>query len=317
MRELKDETKLAALEHRIAAGEFGTLVSGVDDAIASFTAELAHGYAYAAQRAAKVIDADIISSFRFDIAGDAAVEWMRRTATQIADGLIHEQEQVAARVVRLGTQRGLTNRELAEQVQASIGLNAGQVEQVERYRVALEQGDYARALSYELRDARYDAALERQADLGGFMGEERIDAMVSRYRDNWIAERADSIALGEAQNASHAGVEEAFEQAVGSSKLAYADLTKTWITRADKRVRTSHRTMHGQTRQFLEPFTSGAGVSLRYPGDEDAPGDETANCRCVSVVQLPGGRVGFVSEDDEVTIAKFELPPCETFRREW
>jgi hypothetical protein len=45
-------------------------------------------------------------------------------------------------------------------------------------------------------------------------------------------------------------------------------------------VRGSHRAMHGQTRGVDEPFESGAGFSLMYPGDVNAPPEETIQCRC-------------------------------------
>jgi hypothetical protein len=44
--------------------------------------------------------------------------------------------------------------------------------------------------------------------------------------------------------------------------------------------------MNGQLRAFGEPFLSGNGFELAYPGDANAPGSETINCRCVVTTTL-------------------------------
>lgn len=280
MREIKDANSVPQLEAAIASSNVTDLIAGIDESIAAFATDVASGYVYAGQRAARAIDADIAGTFRFDLVDDAATAWMQETAEQIAGDLIAEQQAVALRVVRNGTRRGLTPQQIAGEVQGSIGLTPGQVDQVERYREVLETGDYRRAMSYQLADGRYDAALGRALDSGTFFGPERIDAMVGRYRDNWVSSRADGVALETAQEASHAGVDDAFRQAVEQGKVADADVLRTWVTRHDSKVRSSHRVMDGQTRALDEPFISGFGNELMYPGDEDAPAEDTVNCRC-------------------------------------
>lgn len=56
--------------------------------------------------------------------------------------------------------------------------------------------------------------------------------------------------------------------------------TKVWNTMRDGRVRDSHQTMQGQRRHLREPFTTGAGTRIAYPGDPTAPIEEWAACRC-------------------------------------
>ena len=56
MRDLKDESKLTHLEHAIQTGQTDAMIEGIDEAIASFTADLAAGYVYAGQRAARAVD---------------------------------------------------------------------------------------------------------------------------------------------------------------------------------------------------------------------------------------------------------------------
>lgn len=304
VRGVKDENTIPALERKIASNNIAELVEGIDDAIATFTADLAAGFVHAGQFAARRIDETIDGTFRFDMMDPAVVEWAQTSAKEIASSLIEEQQAVARRVVQLGTSRGDDYLTIAEDVQRSVGLTVGQVDQVERYRQVLEAGDYSRALSYELADGRYDAVLERADEAGTYLGETRIEAMVDRYRDNWVTARQDTVALTEAQNTSHAGVQESFEQAVERGVFDASELTRVWHTRHDAKVRASHRVMDNQTRGIDEPFHSGDGNELMYPGDENAPASDTANCRCVTVITFPGG-------------VQVEEVKRWTFRKEW
>jgi hypothetical protein len=45
-------------------------------------------------------------------------------------------------------------------------------------------------------------------------------------------------------------------------------------------VRDTHSDMEGQTVSFGEPFETGGGVHLLYPGDPNGPPEEIINCRC-------------------------------------
>ena len=47
--------------------------------------------------------------------------------------------------------------------------------------------------------------------------------------------------------------------------------------------RESHMDMHEQVRRQGEPFISGDGNELRYPGDRSAPIEEWINCQCYLV----------------------------------
>jgi hypothetical protein len=278
MRELKDETKLADIERSIMNRDYFELVEGIEDAIASFTTDLAAGYVYAGQKAARLVDDDIEGSFRFDLADEAAVTWMRDTADRIASGLIQEQQATARLVVERGITNGRTSRQIAQDVQASIGLSPYQVQMVETYRAVLERSDFARARAYELADGRYDAMLDRRIGTDAPLGEDKIDTMVDRYRENWVDARGDDIAMQEAQNASNAGIDEALDQAIEAE--AIDDYEKEWVSRHDAKVRPSHRMLNGQVLPHDELF-HGINGDLAYPGDEEAPFSETCGCRCM------------------------------------
>ena len=315
VRGIKDGNALTSIEQKIATNNLGALIDGIEDAVTHFSADLAAGYVNAGQRAAREIDNAISRAFRFNVADDDAIRWMQETARQIAQPLIEEQQAVARRVVQLGRARGLSPRAIAHEVQASVGLTMGQVDQVHRYRTLLEAGDYRRALSYELADGRYDQTLRRAANEGTYLGTKRIDAMVDRYRENWNRSRSDTIGLSEANNAANAGVTEAYAQAIEQELLDEDAPIKRWVTRGDHKVRGSHRFAHGQHRKIWESYVLGSGNRARYPGDPRLPARDTANCRCISVVTIDG-EVGAVPFGGPRQIVRSAPDPEErsTFR---
>lgn len=280
IRGIKDENALAAIEAKVARYEVGNLVEGIEGAVKQFTADLADGYSFAGRTAARHIDAQISRAFRFDLVDPDVQQWMRGTADAIARPLVEEQAAVARRVWQQGMRRGFTPRMIAEEIQGSIGLNVQQVDQVYRYRDLLEAQDFRRAMTYQLADGRYDIALARAARDRTPFSRERINSMVSKYRDNWVRHRSNVVALTEAQNATHAGVEEATKQAVDQRFIPRTAVVRVWITRGDHKVRDSHAPMHGQQRAIGEPFVSGYGNRLMFPGDRNAPIGERVHCRC-------------------------------------
>ena len=75
---------------------------------------------------------------------------------------------------------------------------------------------------------------------------------------------------------------------------------KLWLTRADDKVRMSHRELHGRTASIGDSFKPG----LSYPGDPSAPLDERINCRCF-LFAVPSGQ-------DAETAQAFEPADFET-----
>ena len=86
-----------------------------------------------------------------------------------------------------------------------------------------------------------------------------------------ISKRRRDIAEHEAQASYNAGVYVAGKNNGGMSK--------TWITRKDSRVRSTHQILEGKTVQFGDGFLVD-GLVLRFPGDPLAPPSLTFNCRC-------------------------------------
>lgn len=87
-----------------------------------------------------------------------------------------------------------------------------------------------------------------------------------------------------------AALARAVARAVGNSAQVTAALgagwrTKIWVTQQDSRVRSTHRSMQGQRRPVGEPFTTGAGVAIAYPGDPSVDGSEWISCRCYLITE--------------------------------
>jgi hypothetical protein len=87
-----------------------------------------------------------------------------------------------------------------------------------------------------------------------------------------LSKRRRDIAEHEAQASYNGGV-------FLAGKENNVGLTKTWITRKDSRVRSTHKTLEGNTVDFGDGFLVD-GTVLRFPGDPVAPPSLTFNCRC-------------------------------------
>jgi len=87
--------------------------------------------------------------------------------------------------------------------------------------------------------------------------------------------RAELIASTEAHGAATYGS----DQAAVATGLS---LSKEWGTTEDRRAREDHIAADGQVRQMEEAFLVG-GVRMMRPGDPNAPVEQIARCRCLSL----------------------------------
>ena len=81
-----------------------------------------------------------------------------------------------------------------------------------------------------------------------------------------------SVAESEAQTAWNAGIFTGLES-------MNTGATKTWVSKKDESVRTSHRFLHGETVPVNQPFVVDQKL-IRFPGDPLAPIELTIGCRC-------------------------------------
>ena len=216
----------------------------------------------------------------FDQINQRAVTAMQNNSLRMVQGLNQAQRDATREALLDGIRHGVNPRQAAIQVRQSIGLTARQVRAVNNYRRALEQGE-SRALTLALRDKRFDRTVARSLRTGGSLSPAQITKMVNAYIRRQIKYRAEVIARTEALRSVHEGNEEMLRQAIEDGVITAEQLTRTWNTALDTRVRDKHITMQGQERPYGEPFVDQVGNLLRYPGDPLAPASTVISCRCV------------------------------------
>ncbi len=110
---------------------------------------------------------------------------------------------------------------------------------------------------------------------------EAVQSKMLRQKFDGLADyQARRIVRTEATNAANYATEQA-----AVNLFAGQDLTKTWRSGFDARVRDAHRAANGQVVPFNSKFSVG-GESLQRPGDPNGSASNVINCRC-SMIVLP------------------------------
>lgn len=277
----KDHLDLATLATLLEQGRVSEALAMVEDVGRSLAAETTKAFILAGDETALFLAEALEIIVSFDQTNDLAVAVMREAKLDLIAEFTRQQEEATRAALLEGIRRGLNPIEQATLFRDSIGLTASQQRMVENFRRLLES-DPAEALTRELRDGRFDPTLRR----GGPLTQGQIDRMVARYRENMLRFRAETIARTEALSAVNGGSYEMFRQAIADGLIQEDEIYRTWVTAGDERVRGHHASMEGQKRNGLDPFTSGLGTRLRYPGDPRAPAADRVQCRCNVVTQL-------------------------------
>lgn len=231
-------------------------------------------YLAAARAAADSLGDGLLIEVGYSAVDPRGLNFINENTARLVAEITEEQRLTIQMALRDATERGINPRVAAKELVGSIGLSSRQQAAVMNYRRLLENNS-SEALNRALRDPRFDAAVAR-----GGLSRKQIDTMVDAYRNNYIRYRTENIARTEMLAAANQGVEDAYQQAIESGALDQHEWVREWWTARDERVRTSHRSMHGQIRGMKEKFRSGAGNLLQYPHDPSAPADERIQCRC-------------------------------------
>jgi hypothetical protein len=198
------------------------------------------------------------------------------------------QREAVRRALIRALREGKGTQAVARAFRNSIGLTSFQQDAVDSYRDLLERNSAA-ALDRVLRDRRYDPGLERALDADEPLSNARIDAMVDRYAARYLAMRAETIARTETTRVLNTARQETTERVIEESGIPEDDVVRTWAATDDNRTRDTHAAMDGQERGLNEPFESPSGATLMFPGDPEAPADETINCRCAVLISFKSG----------------------------
>lgn len=269
----------AELADMINRNDFRDLEEEINNGSLALSLEMiAIAYVASGVDTASFLSSKLDVSAVYDNLDRQTVTAMQRYSNNFTTGFYFEQVDGVRQTISDGRLARLPDAAIAERVQVNMGLSESQRLTVERFRNALESGSSV-ALQRELRDKRFDPTIRRLIG-GEVVPQEKIDQMVKRYAENLIRYRAKTVARTETLTLVNEGIEDMYRQAASSGILDLNKIVKVWHNRGGN-VRHSHSTMNGQERIGQEPFISGNGNTLRYPGDRQAPIEDVANCKCM------------------------------------
>lgn len=239
---------------------------------------------------------ELRTTFQFNIRNPAAEQWIKDYSSTLITEIIDDQRNMIQQVLERGLASGNNPRSTALELVGRIGvdgqrhggligLTTSQSEWVQNYADALASDSPTDALTYSLRDKRFDGAVQRASDNDEPLTADQIDSMTTTYRNRALRYRAETIARTESMAALHEAQQQALNQAVESGAVAQENVSMIWRVSRDGprpkgRVRDSHWAMKDQVVKMGEMFTDGDGNRLAYPGDPNAPAETTINCRC-------------------------------------
>jgi hypothetical protein len=194
------------------------------------------------------------------------------------------QRQELRRIVAEGATFSHGPDVLARKIRDVIGLTRNQAQTVRNFRTLLETLD-PRALTYELRDKRFDKTVRRAIDDRSPIDPRMIDKMVDAYHRRMLAYRATTIARTESLRAANNGQMAAVETFLHDNPGF--TVVKTWIATDDDRTRPDHRELDKKTVVGLStPFRAESGDELLWPHDPHGPARQVINCRCSLMTRL-------------------------------
>lgn len=282
MRRVIPTDELAEL---LEAGRIDIIMSRLEPELVRVTEMVTAAYLASGRATADFVKEIIGSLVSFDQTNFRAVIAIQSNSLRLIRQFTTEQRNAVRAALTDGISRGLNPRRQAINFRGAIGLTERQMRSIINFRTLLEQRDRD-VLNRRLRDRRFDPTVIRAIRDNTPLTVGQIDKMVDRYRQRMIRHRSEVIARTEALRSVHEGSNEMWFQAVESGRVTPASISREWVTATDERVRGSHRTMHNQIRGLQELFVSGNGNFLQYPGDPNAPADETIQCRCSLATHL-------------------------------
>lgn len=277
---LRDPRVLAEITRLIEQGQINTAIAQIQRHVTTFATEAVSFYVTSGQMTAQALSGMLGVKVSFDQTNARAVRLMQEARFRLIREFTQDQREALRAIMTSSIAQGMNPRQQASLIIDVLGLNARQVDSINRYRSML-QNNSAEALRRELRDRRFDRTVANTFSGGDGLTPDQIERMVARYTQNQLDYRARMIARTEALRAVNQASYEAFQQAIDSGDVEANKLQHEWVTALDNRVRDSHSSMHGQKRPFGQPFISGSGSALLYPGDPSAPASEVIHCRCV------------------------------------
>lgn len=174
---------------------------------------------------------------RFDLTNPNTARFLQQYEFTLVREVTDDTRSALRDVVRDAMQFGGHPYEQARTIKEMIGLTDKQAQAVANFRGYLMSGDRT-ALQREHRDRRFDRILDRALgeNPSKELSEDQIDKMVTRYRDNMLQARAETIARTETINSAQAGQQLAWGQAADKGLLSRTNLRQGWLVTPDDRL---------------------------------------------------------------------------------
>lgn len=308
---IKSEAQVSQIAEAIAAGRFeraiellnlepgyfSPLVLALQGAFVDAGREVVGSQvALANRRGAKVRGA-------FNAGNERSQEFLRRQSSERITEVIEDQKVAVRRLLSANSARqtaprttaldivGRINRATGRREGGIIGVHSQDAQKAANAldellsdpRTSEGQARLRNYLKRQTRAKRYDAEVERALASGSRINSARARQAVVGMENNLLRGRGETIARTELVRSTNAAQKEALDQMTEGGKVRKQYVTRTWDAAGDGFARDSHAEMDGQERGPDEPFTTGRGYSLMFPGDTSlgAPASETINCRCV------------------------------------
>ena len=207
------------------------------------------------------------------LVNQAAVDAARRQAALLAVGLSRESRAAIREAVTVATQGQLTVRQLARVVRDSIGLTPTFAGAVANYRLTLAAG--------EMSPAAVGNRFTLSPKVPSVLSESRLDAIVERYSERLLAQRATILARTESLRAAHSGQKSLWD-AARADGLIPGDTKIVWQATPDDRECEACAALDGTVIGFEESWTATRGNATFT---EDTPPIHPG-CRCTTSLDL-------------------------------
>ncbi len=212
----------------------------------------------------RVRKAHVASDIRFDVTNPLVFEFIRDKSATLVTGIDLATRLSIRNVISRSFREGRTVSQSAREIRGMIGLTNAQALAVENLRLTLEQNAF---------DALPENVMGqlRRARAIGPARQGQIDAVIKRYTERLVRDRARAIARTETIDAAVRGQNELWKQAVRDGFLDPSTHQIAWIVTPDDRL-----CQRCKDQKRLYPFREINGV---YGNGVSGPTLHT-NCRC-------------------------------------
>jgi hypothetical protein len=237
-------------------------------------------------------DGPKILRFGFDLRAQGVEDFARRYRMDRVREISNGQRATLRQLIADASTSGTPPAETARKIRDVIGLTSYQAAIVQNYRKMLETND-ARALTFALRDRRFDRTVARAVNDAGDLTPAQVDKMTAVYRARMIASRAVTIARTESLRATNNAHATSVANWLGKNP-GYTTI-KVWMATDDDRTRHDHRLLNGQHVVGMRtPFVCDDGSTLLWPHDPKGTAAQVVRCRCAfATVLIPRAQTGF------------------------